>query len=56
MQNPQELRQNAQHCRQLASTMTDQRTIDALNELADEYDDVADHLEKTPASDSPGGK
>jgi hypothetical protein len=55
MQNPEELRQKAQHYRQWATTVTDQRTIDALKELADQYDRLAGHLEKTPQPDGPAG-
>jgi hypothetical protein len=56
MQNPKELRQKAQHCRQLATTIMDQQAMDALNELAGEYEDVANQLEKNPAADSHDGK
>lgn len=46
MESPDELRSKAEHYRQLGSNFLDQRTIDALSELADEYEAVADRLEK----------
>ena len=46
MTKAEELRQKAVHFRQLACSFTDGRTIDALNELAAEYEATAARLEK----------
>jgi hypothetical protein len=42
----EELRGKAEHYRQLALSLTDQRTIDALNDLAAEYEATAARLER----------
>jgi hypothetical protein len=53
MEDPEELRDKAERYRRMALQFNDPRTINALNELAREYDAVAARLEqqdKPPAS------
>ena len=42
--NPHELRERAERYRRMALQVTDPRTIEALNELADEYEEMAAKL------------
>jgi flagellar biosynthesis regulator FlbT len=53
MESPTELRSRAERYRQIALTVTDRRTIEALRELAVLYEAEADRLEadqkQTPA-------
>ena len=42
--SPQQLRRQAEHCRDLASGLTDERTRLILNGMAEEYDDRAREL------------
>ena len=46
MKRPGQLRRQAEHYRRLASGLTDRRTIDAITELAAEYEAVAAAMEK----------
>jgi hypothetical protein len=46
MKTPHELRSEAQRYRQLVAGINDRRAIEALNELATEYDELAGHLER----------
>lgn len=43
---PAELREKALHYREMVAIVVDQRIIDALESLADEYDAMADRLEQ----------
>ena len=45
MNNPSDLRTGAERYRRMAQMVTDQRTIDALHELAAEYEARAARLE-----------
>jgi hypothetical protein len=45
MESPTELRNKAERYRQLALTISDRRTIEALQELAASYEAAADRLE-----------
>jgi len=50
--NPAELREKAERYRRMALHLIDPRTVEALNELAQQYNEVASKLEKrngTPA-------
>ena len=50
-----ELRRKADHYRKMASGFTDPQTVEALLDLAAEYDSWAEHLEKRDgSSDAPG--
>ena len=40
-----DLRAKAQHYREMVTRVLDQRIIDALNSLADEYEAIAERLE-----------
>ena len=42
--SPQQLRRQAEHCRDLASGLSDERTRLILNGMAQEYDDQAREL------------
>jgi hypothetical protein len=42
--SPQQLRRQAEHCRDLANGLTDERTRLILNGMAQEYDDQAREL------------
>ena len=46
--DPHALRAKAEHYRELASSILDPKTIEALLELADEYDALASELGATP--------
>jgi hypothetical protein len=46
MTKPEELRAVAQRYREIGKRITDPRTIDALAELAQEYDRKADEMER----------
>lgn len=46
MNRPGQLRRKAEHYRRLASGLSDRRTIDAITELAAEYEEVAAAMEK----------
>ncbi len=48
---PAELREKANRYRALAIQITDERTMDALLELANEYDEMADRLDMEPDDD-----
>jgi hypothetical protein len=43
-ESPQQLRRQAEHCRELASGLTDERTRLILNGMAEECDDQAREL------------
>jgi hypothetical protein len=45
-ENPESLREQAAHCRRLASSISDTRTVAALKELAVEYDGQAARLKQ----------
>ena len=49
MQSPADLRGKAARYRLLSMRATDQRLIEALNSLADEYDALAERLERENA-------
>jgi hypothetical protein len=52
MKSPEELRVEAARCRRLAAEITDRWTIDALLQLAEEFESMAATLEEAgPASD-----
>jgi hypothetical protein len=42
------LRWNAEHCRRLARSVNDERSINALQQTAREFDTEADRLESEP--------
>jgi len=42
------LRQQAEHCRRLALSLCDERTITALLEMAQEFEEKADQFEGRP--------
>jgi hypothetical protein len=42
--SPRQLRRQAEHCRELANGLTDERTRLILNGMAQEYDDHASEL------------
>jgi hypothetical protein len=46
MKKPSELRQRAEHYRRLKGRVSDRRALQALSELADEFEMMADKLEK----------
>jgi hypothetical protein len=43
---PAELREKALHYREMVAIVADQRIIDALESLADEYEEMAERLER----------
>jgi hypothetical protein len=43
---PAEMRKRALRYRQMATTLLDQRTIDALISLAEEYEEMAERMEQ----------
>jgi hypothetical protein len=49
MKSAAELREAAQRYRQMATTITDRQTIEALHELAAEYEALADRLDAQTA-------
>jgi hypothetical protein len=48
-----QLREQARHCRRLASALWDKQMVQALTELAADYDQQADALEKPPPQQAP---
>lgn len=46
MKNAEELRRDADRYRRLAVGFTDRQTVEALRKLADEYEAIAERLEK----------
>jgi hypothetical protein len=53
MKSAAELREAARRYRQMAMTITDPRTTEALRELAEEYEALADRLDGTQAKPEP---
>jgi len=46
MESPLELRRRAEHYRRLAWNLTDRQAIEALKELAEEYEALAEALDE----------
>ncbi|HVJ70662.1 MAG TPA: hypothetical protein VM531_03985 [Sphingomicrobium sp.] len=53
MENLAWLKQQAEHCRQLALGVNDDQTITALLAMAQEYDERAHKAERRPVNRSP---
>jgi hypothetical protein len=54
MQTPAELREKAARYRAMATVIIDQRTVDALQSLAAEYEALADQIERDAAQGDSG--
>jgi hypothetical protein len=53
MKSPEDLRREAARCRRLAAEITDRWTIDALLQLAEEFEKAAATLEEAAANPDP---